>query len=186
LGSVLAAAFGVGAVPVLALGPAPVAITAVAIVVVASGAGVAVDVVTWRGARWGRAGCSGLDVDVHYLKVLARTVSGLASVTPEPVVIGSPIRKGERHTVPQVVGHLVEIAALASQGNLVIVLADDGVILVEVVVAICKEFDLHMEIIACVDTELLAWTVGMVVLVFDFADAGATTITIGVPTMLIW
>lgn len=145
--------------------PAPVAVTSIALIVIWGGARVSVDVVAWGrrswGWGWGRGSTTSLDLDIIEVEVLVVAVASLASVFPEPVVIGSPVGNSEGHVSSNVSRHLSVRSTVSVHGDSVSSLSQSDLEVRELS-SVLVEVNLDVEVLFSVDFVVGSWTVVIV------------------------
>ena len=96
------------------------------------------------------------NVDVRDVKVWVATAGSVACVSPEPVVGGFPVAKGECHTVSNVIGHVRIVSTVSIHRDSVSTLAQSDNEVSESSTTLI-EIDLVVEVSGGID--LASWSV---------------------------
>ena len=96
---------------------------------------------------------------------------------PQPSGISSPVRDDKAHTISDVRGHVVKIAAISSHRLFSSILGHSGSESGEKAISL-PEIDLGVELLVCVDSVLISWAISVPTeLVVDVLLALATSVT---------
>lgn len=104
---------------------------------------------------------------------------------PQPGGISSPVRDDKAHTIADVGGHVVQIAAISSHRLFSSILGQSGSESVEQAISF-PEIDLGVELFVCVDSVLITWAIAVPSeLVVDVLLALATSVTAIVEALVV-